>query len=400
MTNERILFLCPSIGVGGGTERFTALLGNELLEKGYNVCCLPFFDEKVTYDFKGKLLSFGYKNRSKKTFNRIYGVLKRSAEIKKFCDDKRISTIISVGEIANYHAYFSKLFFKNNAKLIFTQHIHPDPNFYDKVSYNLIKFTYSKSDIVVCVSKGIEHTLKKYYNLKNTKTIYNFWDTKQISRWSNLDLPIKYDGIYNSKFIFINIGRLSQQKGQFFLIRSFKKVVDFYKDIKLVILGEGELNDDLNSLVKNLDLSDNVFLLGNQKNIFPFLKNSNCFIMSSLYEGLPLTLIEALSVNIATISTDCKTGPREILCPELDLEKPINYPYFGEYGILTMPFEKKLILRTIEEKSLSNAEKILAEAMINIIEDSDLRNRYSNGLDVIKTRFDKDVILQEWINLI
>ena len=85
------------------------------------------------------------------------------------------------------------------------------------------------------------------------------------------------------------------------------------------------------------------FSLDVQENVFPFLKKSDCFIFTSLWEGLPMTLIEALSMNLPIISTDCKTGPREILCPEIDLKKEIQYPYLGEYAVLIQPFPYEMI---------------------------------------------------------
>jgi len=121
------------------------------------------------------------------------------------------------------------------------------------------------------------------------------------------------------------MGRLTEQKGQWFLIRSFRKVVDDYDCAKLCILGEGELKKDLIKLIKNLNLENNVFLLGNQTNIFPFLIRSDCFILSSLWEGFPMALIEVLSIKLPILSVDCKTGPRECLCPELDLDINIEY---------------------------------------------------------------------------
>lgn len=136
-----------------------------------------------------------------------------------------------------------------------------------------------------------------------------------------------------------------------------------------------------------------------QKNPFKFLKHSNCFVFSSLWEGLPNTVIEALSLNLPVISTDCKTGPREILCPELNISDKIDYPYYGKYGILTKPFSREFIWQDLNEKPLIEEEKMLADLMIKMIEDEDLRKRYSNGLERAKD-FDIEKIIKEWKLLI
>ena len=216
---------------------------------------------------------------------------------------------------------------------------------------------------------------------------------------SNEPLEEQYQNTFKNSFVFINIGRLTEAKGQWFLIRSFKEVVEKYPNAKLIILGEGELKEKLQDLINKLNLQNNVHLLGMQKNPFKFLKHSNCFVFPSLWEGLPNTVIEALSLNIPIISADCKTGPREILCPELNIDNNIDYPYFGKYGILTKPFPRMFIWNDLDEKPLIEEEKILFDLMIKMIEDENLKTRYFNGLERAKD-FDIGKISKEWEKLL
>jgi glycosyltransferase involved in cell wall biosynthesis len=214
------------------------------------------------------------------------------------------------------------------------------------------------------------------------------------------ELPQEYGELFTKDcFNFINIGRLNQQKGQWFLIRSFRRVVNKYDNARLFILGEGDLRGRLKDLIHDLDLVGNVFLLGEQENVFPFLKNSDCFIFSSLWEGLPLTLIEALSMDLPIISTDCKTGPREVLCPELDLDENIEYPYLGKHAILTKTFPNKLLIKNLEEIPLNKTETQMSDMMIKMIEDSSLRENYSNGRKRSET-FSNKKIIKKWDELL
>lgn len=112
-----------------------------------------------------------------------------------------------------------------------------------------------------------------------------------------------------------------------------------------------------------------------------------------------MALIEALSMNIPIISTDCKTGPREILSPELDLNKTVNYPYYGNYAILTQPLPNELLFKNLKEVPLLKSEEILVESMIKIIEDKNLRMDYSNGQKIARN-FDKEKILSQWNKLL
>jgi glycosyltransferase involved in cell wall biosynthesis len=219
-------------------------------------------------------------------------------------------------------------------------------------------------------------------------------------RQSKEELPEEYKELFTGNYFnFINVGRLNRQKGQWFLIRSFRKVVNQHENARLFILGDGTLKNELKDLINELNLNEKVFLLGVQENVFPFLKNSNCFIFSSLWEGLPIVLIEALSMNLPIISTDCKTGPREILCPELDLNNEIIYPYYCKYGILNQPFNDKLLFRNLDEVTLNKSENILSDLMVKIIEDPVLRKKYSNG-QRMSEKFDEEEIMKDWEKLL
>ncbi|MGP8022465.1 MAG: glycosyltransferase, partial [Methanobacterium sp.] len=309
-------------------------------------------------------------------------------------------TIISVGEVANFHAVLSRWLFKNNVHIIISQHMSPEIFLNDKVKYHSIKFFYPRADETVCVSKDTERILNETYGIQNTQTIYNMMNLTENIKQSKEELPEEYKELFKGNYFnFINMGRLTRQKGQCFLIRSFRKVVNKHENARLFLLGDGTLKKELKNLINKLNLNKNVFLLDVQENVFPFLKNSDCFIFSSLWEGLPIVLIEALSMNLPIISTDCKTGPREILCPELDLKKEINYPYYCKYGILNQPFDDKLLFKNLEEAPLGKSENMMSDLMINIIEDTGLRKKYSNG-QKLSEKFDEEQIMKNWENIL
>ena len=100
------------------------------------------------------------------------------------------------------------------------------------------------------------------------------------------------------------MARLSPEKDQEKLIKSFSKLVMDYPKAKLLILGDGPLKHYLSSLISKLGLSSNVFLLGIRFNPFPYLKRADCFVLSSNYEGQPMTLLEAMILEKPVISTD------------------------------------------------------------------------------------------------
>jgi glycosyltransferase involved in cell wall biosynthesis len=401
--NMKILILVDSLKIGGGSDKFAAILGSELHDEGYDVSFLTLSDEDPKYEFKGDYYTLNEKDIYGNNIKRFFKLLKYSPRVKKLCEELEIDAIISAGDPANFHALLSRYFFGNETRIIISQHMSPDIFLESSIKSNLIKFFYPRADKTVCVSKEIEKILNEKYDVGNTLTIYNMMDIEENIKLSHEELPHEYMEIIvgqgEDRFNFINIGRLNHQKGQWFLIRSFRKVVDNYQNARLFIIGEGDLKHDLEYLIDELNLKNNVFLLGKVENVFPFLENCDCFVFTSLWEGFGLVLVEALSVNLPIISTDCKTGPREILSPDLDLDAEIEYPYEGQYGILTQNFPNELVLKNTDEVPVIKSEEMLSDLMIKIMEDEELRKKYSNG-QVRAYKFDKDKILTQWSKLL
>ena len=115
----------------------------------------------------------------------------------------------------------------------------------------------------------------------------------------------------NVKNFILNIGRLTYQKNQELLIRSFYYISKKYKNIKLVILGKGEKYDDLIKITKDLNLSDKVIFPGHVKNVNDYINNSLCVVVTSLYEDPGFVMIESSNLKKTVICSDCPNGPKE-----------------------------------------------------------------------------------------
>tara|TARA_B100000700_G_C14922997_1_gene797963 strand:- start:142 stop:1302 length:1161 start_codon:yes stop_codon:yes gene_type:complete len=116
-----------------------------------------------------------------------------------------------------------------------------------------------------------------------------------------------------SNKVILAIGRLTHQKNFSFLITAFKKINEKYPEYVLQILGDGEQKSELTRLINKLNLQGKVNLLGFQKNVYKYLINSDCFVLSSLWEDPGFVLLEAGLSNTIVISSDCNNGPQEIL---------------------------------------------------------------------------------------
>ena len=116
-----------------------------------------------------------------------------------------------------------------------------------------------------------------------------------------------------NKRIILSAGRLTKQKNFSYLINEFSDFLKVNNNFILLILGEGEEKKSLNKLIESKQLKEKVFLLGFKKNVYSFMKNSEIFILSSLWEEVGFVMVEAAICNSYIISSDCPNGPKEFL---------------------------------------------------------------------------------------
>ena len=193
------------------------------------------------------------------------------------------------------------------------------------------------------------------------------------------------------------MGRLTKQKGQWHLIRAFKKVKEKITNMKLIILGTGELEDYLKKLVVGLNLEKDVYFLGFQKNPFKFISKSKIHVFPSLYEGFPNALVEAMACEIPVISSDCKSGPREILAPETNIDVETKIIEYAKYGVL-IPVCNDNYYKA--KDPLTNKEMILAKSIVELYLSKELLENYTVKSKERVKDFNKDNIILEYENIL
>lgn len=186
--------------------------------------------------------------------------------------------------------------------------LHNNAKEFSKIHKILSDKYYKTYDRIFCVSNECTELAKNQFkNIANKiETIYNPIEVQSIIDKANKKVEFKLPKGRN----IIATGRLTYQKGFDILIEAFNKIK--YKDVNLVILGEGEDRFKLEQLIEKYNIKDRVYIPGFVENPFAILKNADLFVLSSRYEGLPTVLIEALALNKNIISTKC-SGSTEIL---------------------------------------------------------------------------------------
>jgi glycosyltransferase involved in cell wall biosynthesis len=207
-----------------------------------------------------------------------------------------------------------------------------------------VRRAYSRVESVVAVSEGAADDLSATLGLSrdDIKVIYNPVISPELLEKSRepLDHPWFSPGCPP---VILGIGRLTQQKDFRTLVFAFERVRR-RMICRLMILGEGEDLTTLQRLVESAGLSDDVTFPGFVQNPYKYLARSSLFVLSSLWEGLPTVLIEALALGVPVVSSDCESGPREIL------ER-------GRHGKLVKPGDPEALSLAIIEALLHRPSK-------------------------------------------
>ena len=213
--------------------------------------------------------------------------------------------------LITYVPLFLLLFFNYKTKIILRISGYPKLNNFRKFYWNLIS---NKIHLVTAPTKLTMEYIKKQKIFNENKIVFLPDPAIYVKRINNLmkqktDLP---NGISKENSI-ISIGRLTNQKNQIFLIKNFPNLIKKYKNLNLFILGDGENRNILQKEIDRNNLNSKVFLLGHKKNIFPYIKNSKAFVLTSLWEDPGFVLLEAGFANKIIISSNCPNGPEELM---------------------------------------------------------------------------------------
>ena len=345
---KKILVVIPKLFKGGGAEKVSMEIGGLLENLGNDVSYFTFHEGQ---NIKNEH-SLKYSENKLDKFLRMFTI---PFILFKYSRKNDIDIIISHTERANYISILSNFINKNKLKVFTVTHNYKYIN--KLCNYLFISILYKYASCNVAVSKGIEKKLKEKYSLINTKTIYNPFDFENIKKLAEENIEDKDRNLFvNNKITFINIGRLHKQKGQKYLIEAFANYYDKNPKSQLVILGEGELRNQLQNQIDKLGMNKHIHLLGNRSNVFPYLKKSDCFVLSSLWEGFGLVLVEAMSVGLPIISTNCKSGPSEILPKEfkfVDIKEDLTLGIYKSMNNIQYNTVKYYSLETFKLSNIS-----------------------------------------------
>ena len=307
----KITVIIPTLNIGGA-EKLTVNLINDWINKGHQIELLLLQKEgPLLQELNNKNLIIHNLN-SKNTLFSFYPIY-------KFFNQNKID--IAWGNMSPLTSIiiFAWVLSGKKGKLFVTEHnpltlqITQLSKLKEFVLRLVFSLSYRFATGITTVSKGIKNDLFKLAHINKDKidVIYNpvAIGKNKISKLFNLEKKI-WDSSYNVKLL--SVGNLKVQKNHKLLINAFAKLPKNL-NAQLIIIGEGPIRKELEELINNLKLSKRISLIGHQKNPYPWYHSADLFILSSNYEGFGNVLIEALECGLPIVSTNCVSGPKEIL---------------------------------------------------------------------------------------
>lgn len=374
---KNILFVVDNLVMGGITKVITNLLVNLDPEK-YNIDLLVLHYYE---DMNVKIPEYVNIIEGNKFFSSVDVSIKRIMKEKNVSEFfKKLSLVISLksGRIRNKivearkniltKKYDTEIAFSDGFSHIFVANgdtpnkiawMHTDISVQNdsKRYYNLVKESLKKMNMSVCVSDRVREVYKSYYDLDDDKiqTIHNIIDVDEIKNKGNEKIDIEFS---KDAINLISVGRLESQKNYERFINVHKRLIDDGYKINSYLVGDGLEKEKLENTIKEQKIEDTFFMLGRKDNPFPYVKKADLFILSSILEGLPTVLYEAIILGIPCVSTEV-AGAREILK--------------DQYGLITENDDEALycgIKKVLDDKKLLDTYK--SEVSMYKSENSDI----------------------------
>ncbi len=310
--NKKLIIFMPSIE-GGGVEKNLLIISNFLRKKKFDIKLITSSKDNIK-KFNGiQLKTPGININS--YGRKIKYLFCLFLLVKEFLSNKNLLVFSFQANV--YCILLSKLF---NKKIIIRSNSSPSGwsnNILKKIVFRIV-FRYA--DKIIVNSEEFRYELKKKFKVDSV-SIYNPLNKLEILKLSKKKLNFPFFDKDKNSIKIINIGRFTDQKDHLTILKAINNLKKKIK-IKLLIIGRGKKFELMNNYINRNNLKKNIKIINFKLNPYPYLKKSDMFILTSKYEGLPNVLLEAAALKKFIISTNCPTGPKEILKN-------------GKYGYLT-----------------------------------------------------------------
>ena len=299
---KNIAFIIYSLN-SGGAERVVSTLSNGL-SNVYNVTIITIINTKPFYQLNDSVNVISCESNANNKNNFItslttnYNIYKN---IKNICKNQSIDILIGFMTTTNILTILAAKRLKK--PVIVSERIYPVFGKLSKFWRIMRRITYPKTDVLVVQTKPILEYFNSYIKTERLKILANPISSKLIEAKNNIHIP--------KENIILNVGRLTNQKGQDIVIKAFSQINP--SNWQLHLVGEGPKRKEYTNLINQLGMKDKILLTGRNNEISRYYLRSKIFVFPSRFEGFPNALTEAMYMGLPSISTDCPTGPSELI---------------------------------------------------------------------------------------
>lgn len=254
------------------------------------------------------------------------------------------------------------------------------------INQKLIKYLYPRSDKIVVLSKGMLLDLKRNVTVNDSKVsiINNPYEIKKIVDLSSESIGKEDFKLSDIKKYIISVGSLIRLKRNSDVILAYKDFLINNPGFELLFIGEGSEKNNLKKMVTELDLDDKIHFIGLVHNPYKYLARAHIFVSTSMSEAFPNVIIEALACGCPVISSDCYSGPREILTTSKELSFVTDKIELADYGILY---------------PVGNID-LLKESLEKLIKENDLYTYYKKNGIKRASQFDVEFVMCKYLALL
>lgn len=386
---RNVAFMTPDLK-SGGSERVASRL-TKLLSERYNVFYIVFGNDDKSYEIAGKLINLNVPSTPVK-WKRYINIVRKRIKLRRVCRENNIDILFSFTYSANTTMRISDL----DCKCVGSCRGFADLRD-NTVNYHK---TVSSGADMLFNSKAMENFyLSKYPQDKDKVfTIENLFDCADIEKKAKEELSEEEANFYSSHTVVSNCGTLNDQKGQWDLIKSFELLKEKVPDAGLVIVGhDGAYENDIRDMAERSKYSADIMFTGYTANPFKYMYNSNVYALSSINEGFPNALIEAMICSTPVVATDCQTGPFEVLSDEKSTVHPSDGYILSENGILTPCFDGRV---DFDLDNKNENHRIFADALAKILTDTGLAKQYTEKGQKRAYQNDESLINEQYFDFI
>lgn len=350
---KNVLLMVPLLDQGG-LERVCALTANLLKEK-CKLVLVVFSAKNMLYDVS-RVELIDLKLGSKPgLIRKIHTVFCRVAAVKRIKKERRIQVTYSFGPTANLVNVLSRV------KDKIWVGIRGYGALGDK---NSMKLFCRRSDKVICCAKVMADEVERDFHPKEVECLYNPCDVELIRRLGSEEVEEGHRAFFTGGAkVIASMGRADEVKGFWHLLKAFSILISEEPKARLMIIGDGDFSE-YERLAEDLGIREYVLFTGVKQNPFAYLSKADLYVMTSISEGFPNALVEAMAVGLPVISTNCKTGPAEILMEDYTRASGQDAVIEGEYGLLVPVLNP---VKNLEADVIEKEERILAQTAAELL---------------------------------